>query len=221
MTTITIVDFGMGNLRSVAKAFEHVAPKARVRIANRPEDIRATDKLVLPGQGGIGGYIKAMHDSDLEPAVLEAARNKPFLGICLGQQVLYASSDEHGGVRTLGLLAGQVKHFTHVSDDPAAMLDPATGHSYTIPHMGWNQVEQTRPHPLWRGIPDRARFYFVHSYCAQSPNPDEVTGETEYGVRFTSAAGRDNLFAVQFHPEKSQHDGLRLLANFTAWDGAA
>lgn len=222
MTTITVVDFGMGNLRSVAKALEHVAPRATVRVSGKVADIRGADRIVLPGQGAIGGYIKALHDTELEPAVLEAAGNKPFLGICLGQQVLYESSDEHSSgednVRTLGLFAGHVRHFTHVSEDPRAMVDPVTGHLYTIPHMGWNQVHQQRPHALWHKIPDMARFYFVHSYCAQSKNDDDIAGITEYGVRFTSATARDNIFAVQFHPEKSQHDGLQLLENFVNWD---
>ena len=222
MTSIIVVDFGMGNLRSVAKAFEHVAPKATVRISGDVSDIRAADRVVLPGQGAIGGYVKALHDTDLEPAVLEAASSKPFLGICLGQQVLYESSDEHGddgdSVKTLGLFKGQVKHFTHVSSDPQAMINPQTGHQYTIPHMGWNQVKQTVDHPMWQGIDDLSRFYFVHSYCVQSELDEDVAGITEYGVEFTSATARDNIFAVQFHPEKSQHDGLKLLENFVNWN---
>jgi len=222
MTSIVVVDFGMGNLRSVAKAFEHVAPKANVMISGDVNNIRAADRVVLPGQGAIGGYIKALHDTDLEPAVLEATVNKPFLGICLGQQVLYESSDEHGedgeSVKTLGLFKGHAKHFTDVSSDPQAMIDPQTGHQYSIPHMGWNQVKQTMQHPLWQGIDDRARFYFVHSYCVQSENEADVAGITEYGVEFTSATARDNIFAVQFHPEKSQHDGLKLLENFVNWN---
>ena len=222
MTSIVVVDFGMGNLRSVAKAFEHVAPMAKVKISGDPQQVRAADRVVLPGQGAIGGYIKALHETELEPAVLEAAAAKPFLGICLGQQVLFESSDEHGedgkSVKTLGLFKGQVKHFTHVSSDPQAMNDPQTGHQYTIPHMGWNQVRQAVEHPLWDGIDDMARFYFVHSYCAQSELDSDVAGITEYGVKFTSASARDNIFAVQFHPEKSQHDGLKLLENFVNWN---
>ena len=222
MTSIIVVDFGMGNLRSVAKALEHVAPKAKVSISGDVSAIRSADRVVLPGQGAIGGYIKALHDTDLEPAVLEAANTKPFLGICLGQQVLYESSDEHGedgkSVKTLGLFKGQVKHFTHVSRDPQAMIDPNTGHQYTIPHMGWNQVKQTRDHPMWYGIDDLSRFYFVHSYCVQSELDEDVAGITRYGVEFTSATARDNIFAVQFHPEKSQHDGLKLLENFVNWN---
>ncbi|NOY15564.1 MAG: imidazole glycerol phosphate synthase subunit HisH [Gammaproteobacteria bacterium] len=221
MTSIIVVDFGMGNLRSVAKAFEHVAPGADVMISADVSDIRAADRVVLPGQGAIGGYIKALYDTDLEPAVLDAAANKPFLGICLGQQVLYESSDEHGeegeSVKTLGLFKGHAKHFTDVSSDPQAMINPQTGHQYPIPHMGWNQVKQTMKHPLWQGIADMARFYFVHSYCLQSENEADVAGVTEYGVNFTSATARDNIFAVQFHPEKSQHDGLKLLENFVNW----
>ncbi len=221
MTRIVVVDFGMGNLRSVAKAFEHVAPEASVKISGKVNDIRSADRVVLPGQGAIGGYIKALHDTDLEPAVLDAAANKPFLGICLGQQVLYESSDEHGEddkpVKTLGLFKGHAKHFVDVSSDPQAMIDPQTDHQYSIPHMGWNQVKQTINHPLWDGIPDMARFYFVHSYCVQSETAEDVAGVTRYGVEFTSATARDNIFAVQFHPEKSQHDGLKLLENFVNW----
>jgi glutamine amidotransferase len=222
MTSIVVVDFGMGNLRSVAKALEHVAPGSSVKISGNVADIRSADRVVLPGQGAIGGYVKALHDTELEPAVLEAAANKPFLGICLGQQVLYESSDEHGedgkSVKTLGLFRGEVKHFTHVSADANAMIDPDTGHLYTIPHMGWNQVKQEQDHPLWKGIDDMARFYFVHSYCVQSGQAEDVAGSTVYGVTFTSATARDNVFAVQFHPEKSQHDGLRLLENFVNWN---
>lgn len=213
MATVAVIDYGMGNLRSVCKAIEHVAPKARVVLTHSAEALRAADRVVFPGQGAIGGCVAALAASGMREALREALAHKPFLGICLGLQALYEHSEEGGGTAGLGVLPGRVRRF------PAGARD-ARG-ALKIPHMGWNQVHQARTHPLWDGIPTGSRFYFVHSYYAESDDPGCVTGTTDYGLRFTSAAGRDNIFAVQFHPEKSQHAGLRLIANFVAWDGQA
>lgn len=212
MTTVAVIDYGMGNLRSVCKAIEHVAPRARVLLTHSPHALRSADRVVFPGQGAIGGCVAALAASGMREALRDALAHKPFLGICLGLQALYEHSEEGGGTAGLGVLAGRVRRF--------AAGTGANG-PLKIPHMGWNQVDQVRAHPLWQGIPSGARFYFVHSYYAESADPGCVAGSTDYGVRFTSAAGRDNIFAVQFHPEKSQHAGLRLIANFLAWDGRA
>lgn len=201
----------MGNLRSVAKALEHVAPKARVVLATDARTIAAADRVVFPGQGAIRGCMQALMCEELRYAVMWAARERPFLGICLGLQALYERSEEGGGVAGLGLLAGSVRLFTAPVD--------ATGARLKVPHMGWNQVRQTQTHPLWEGIADEERFYFVHSYYADSADAAETVGVTDYGARFTSAVAYGNIFAVQFHPEKSQRAGLRLLQNFMAWDG--
>ncbi len=206
MTTVAVIDYGMGNLRSVCKAIEHVAPKARVSLATSSDDVRRADRVVFPGQGAIGGCIAALAQNGLREAVEAALRAKPFLGICLGLQALYGESEEGGGTRCLDVLPGSVKRF--------APTDPAL----KVPHMGWNQVHQQRAHPLWRGIEQDTRFYFVHSYYVASANPEDAVGMTNYGIPFTAAAARDNIFAVQFHPEKSQHAGLRLLENFVSWN---
>ncbi len=214
MNTVAVIDYGMGNLRSVCKAIEHVAPKARVRLTAAAADIRAASRVVFPGQGAIGGCMTALETGGLRESVLEAMHSKPFLGICLGLQALYDFSEEGGGTPCLSLLAGSVKRF------PAEkMTDTATGLMLKVPHMGWNQVRQISPHPLWNGIPQDTRFYFVHSYYADSADAPDIAGETTYALRFTSAAAHANIFAVQFHPEKSQRAGLRLLENFMAWDG--
>ena len=204
----------MGNVRSVCKAIEHVAPKATVRLTASSADIRHADRIVFPGQGAIGGCIAALDKDGLRASVLMAMQTKPFLGICLGLQALYDFSEEGGDTPCLSLLPGEVKHF------PSPMrVDVASGQPLKVPHMGWNQVHQTQPHPLWRGIAQDTRFYFVHSYYVASADARDVAGETEYALRFTSAAARANIFAVQFHPEKSAQPGLKLLENFIAWDG--
>jgi imidazole glycerol-phosphate synthase subunit HisH len=208
MTTVAVLDYGMGNLRSVCKAIEHVAPKARVQLVTESDAVRAADRVVFPGQGAIGSCVRALQQAGLRDAVLDAIRTKPFLGICLGLQALYDHSDEDGGTPGFGVLRGQVRRFM-----------PPAGSHLKVPHMGWNQVRQARPHALWRGIEDDTRFYFVHSFYAESADPSSVAGATDYGQRFTSAAAHENVFAVQFHPEKSQQAGLQLLANFVTWDG--
>jgi len=218
MSSVVIIDVGTGNLHSVHKAIEHVAPTVGVRITSDPDVVARAERVIFPGQGAIGSCVAALEARGLRHAILDAAANKPFLGICLGLQLLYASSEEDGGTPGLDLFAGRVRAFAGA--DAQRMLDPVTGRTRKIPHMGWNQVNQAGAHPLWRGIAQDERFYFVHSYYADADAPGEVTGWTEYGVRFVSAAGRNNVFAVQFHPEKSQHAGLALLGNFTQWDGS-
>jgi len=214
MSTIAVIDYDMGNLRSVCKALEYVAPDQRVVLTHDPDELRRAARVVFPGQGAIGGCVTALREKGLRDVLLEALERKPFLGICLGLQALYEWSEEGGGVAGFGILPGQVKRF------PAdKMVDPVSRQALKVPHMGWNQVRQTDPHPLWDGIAQEARFYFVHSYYAASANPTWVAGMTDYGLSFTSAAARANIFAVQFHPEKSQHAGLQLLENFTKWDG--
>jgi len=213
MQSVVIIDFGSGNLHSVHKALEHVAPDVRVSVSDSPEAIRAADRVVFPGQGAIGTCVRAVAEKGLQQAMREAMTAKPFLGVCLGLQAMFDFSEEDGGTDCLGIFSGRVRRF------PADAVDPASGLPLKIPHMGWNQVHQ-QPHPLWQGIEQDARFYFVHSYYADSGNQAEVAGATSYGVTFTSAAARDNIFAVQFHPEKSQHAGLRLLENFVRWNGS-
>jgi glutamine amidotransferase len=214
MTTVAVLDYGMGNLRSVCKALEHVAPRARVMLTSEAAELARADRVVFPGQGAIGGCMTALAAPGLRDALVTAMRSKPFLGICLGLQALYDRSEEGGGTACLGLLRGEVKRFPVGSD-------PVSGQPLKIPHMGWNQVHHEWPHALWEDIPQDARFYFVHSYYAESANAGDVAGATSYGVRFTSAAARDNMFAVQFHPEKSQRAGLKLLENFMNWNGGA
>jgi len=211
MTKIAVVDCGMGNLRSVHRALEHVAPEARVVVTHRAEDIRHSDCVVLPGQGSMRAWIDTLDEHALREVIDTAVRTRPVLGICLGLQVLYEFSEEGGGTNGLGLCAGTVRHFE--------TLIPAIPRPLKIPHMGWNNVRQVKPHFIWNEIPESARFYFVHSYFVASESGHETVGETEYGDVFTSAAAFGNVFAVQFHPEKSQRSGLRLLSNFVRWNG--
>jgi len=215
MGHVAVIDYGMGNLRSVVKAIEHVSPRAKVILTSDADVVRAADRAVFPGQGAIAGCMTALDACHLREAVLDAVSRKPFLGICLGLQALFEFSEEGGGVNGLGILRGRVPRFP-----PDKMRDPRTGLALKVPHMGWNQVAIARPHRLWNGIEPGERFYFVHSYCAEAADARDITGTTEYGVRFTSAAARENIFAVQFHPEKSAKAGLRLLENFMNWDGS-
>jgi len=207
---IAVVDYGMGNLRSVAKALEHVAPQARVAVTADPDTVRSAARVVFPGQGAMPDCMREMDARGLRGAVLEAARDKPFLGICIGLQMLFEHSEE-GDVAGLGVLPGQVRRFA------AADMHDAAEQRLKVPHMGWNRVRQAAAHPLWRNIPDGGRFYFVHSYYVVPDQADAVAATSEYPGRFTCAVARANLFAVQFHPEKSDRAGLQLLANFTRW----
>ncbi|MGB5397181.1 MAG: imidazole glycerol phosphate synthase subunit HisH [Gammaproteobacteria bacterium] len=210
---IAVVDYGMGNLRSVAKALEHVADKhQKVLITSSPADIAAASHVVFPGQGAARDCMHELRNYELIEPVLHAAHNKPFLGICMGLQVLMTHSEENGGVDCMNLFPGEVRFF-------APKLVAANAAELKIPHMGWNNVEQTRAHPLWQGIEQNSRFYFVHSYFVDPEDAQLAIGHTGYGIEFTSAIACANVFAVQFHPEKSAHDGLRLLQNFAHWDG--
>ena len=210
---IAVVDYGMGNLRSVAKALEHVAPQLKVVVTDDADAVGRAARVVFPGQGAMPDCMREMDARGLRPAVLEAARDKPFLGICIGLQMLFESSEE-GGVAGLGLLRGRARRF-------ASAMVGADGMRLKVPHMGWNQVRQTMAHPLWDGIADDSRFYFVHSYYVEPADPALTAGTSDYPQRFTCAVARDNVFAVQFHPEKSAAAGLRLLANFSRWQPAA
>ncbi len=207
---IAVIDYGMGNLRSVSKAIEHVADDAEVRVTDDADWIARADRVVFPGQGAARDCMAAIGGHHLNQAVLDAAHRKPFLGICMGLQVLMEWSEENGGTDLLGLFMGRVKRFDGLARDDRGL-------PLKIPHMGWSPVDQRREHPLWAGIPDHARFYFVHSYRVVPEDPSLVVATTDYGVRFTSAIARDNLFACQFHPEKSAEMGLRLLKNFVEW----
>ncbi|MDR0716248.1 MAG: imidazole glycerol phosphate synthase subunit HisH [Azoarcus sp.] len=208
MTSVAIIDYGMGNLRSVAKAIERVAPDLDVEITADPARVAAAGRVVFPGQGAMPDCMRELDRRGLRPAVLDAAAAKPFLGICIGLQMLFGHSDE-GDVPCLGIFAGEVARF-------GADMTGADGARLKVPHMGWNEVWRRRPHPLWEGIPDGERFYFVHSYHVR-PAAALVAAETDYGERFTSAVERTNIFAIQFHPEKSAQAGLRLLSNFIHW----
>ena len=205
---ISIVDYGMGNLRSVQKALAHVSPGARVEITSDPAAIRAADRVVFPGQGAMPDCMARLAESGLGDAVAGAARAKPFLGLCIGQQMLFERSAE-GDTPGLALLNGRVRGFELTPELRAAGMK--------VPHMGWNEVWQVGPHALWRGIADGERFYFVHSFYCEPADPDLAAGETRYAAAFTSAIARDNIFATQFHPEKSGVAGLALLSNFTTW----
>jgi glutamine amidotransferase len=210
---IAIVDYGMGNLRSVQKACAHVAPAARIVVTDDPTEVRAAGRIVFPGQGAMPDCMRELDRRSLRPAVIEAAATKPFLGICIGLQMLFDWSEE-GDVAGLGILPGKVLHF------PREAMVQEGGGRLKVPHMGWNRVRQTVAHPLWTGIEQGARFYFVHSYFVQPADPSLVVGLSDYPFPFTCAVARANLFALQCHPEKSQAAGLRLLANFVAWQPA-
>jgi glutamine amidotransferase len=215
--TIAIIDYGMGNLRSVYQAFHHVAPDANVLIAHTPEEIISAERVVLPGQGAMPDCMKHLEESGLLEALIDAVKNKPLLGVCVGEQMLFDQSAEvranSQSDRTpcLGIIPGEVRRF-----DLTGKLQP-DGSAYKVPHMGWNQVRQDCPHPLWAGIPDLTSFYFVHSYYVVPQRKEDVAGSTEYGDWFTSAVARDNIFATQFHPEKSAEYGLKLYKNFVSW----
>ncbi len=210
MIDIAVVDYGMGNLRSVSKALEHVAEGRSVLVTSDPAQIAAANRVVFPGQGAMPDCMRELESRGLHEAIVKAAASKPFLGICIGLQLLFEHSEE-GDAAGLGILQGKVIKFS-----PEDMQD-AQGNKLKVPHMGWNQVRQSSAHPLWDGIADGARFYYVHSYYVQPEDASLVQGYSEYPKRFTSVVARDNIFAVQFHPEKSQHDGLKLLSNFVKW----
>ncbi len=214
MTDIAVIDYGMGNLRSVSKALAHVAPGAEVVVTSDPAVVARAARVVFPGQGAMPDCMRELDARGLRQAVLDAAHSKPFLGICIGLQMLFDRSEE-GATPGLGVLPGQVRRF------PAASMFADDGTRLKVPHMGWNKVRQAGAHPMWRGIPDDSRFYFVHSYFVEAADPEIVAGSSDYPTRFTCAIARHNVFATQFHPEKSAAAGLQLLANFTQWQPAA
>lgn len=208
---IVVVDYGMGNLRSVKQALLHVAPSnTRISVSEHPEQIANADAVVFPGQGAAKACMSALNNIEgLRESVLTAANSKPFLGICMGMQVLMGHSAENGGVNCLNLFNGKVLAFAE---------QPNWKPEHKIPQMGWNQITQ-QPHPLWHGIRNNSRFYFVHSYFV-APEDNLITaGHTEFGINYTSAIAKDKVFAIQAHPEKSADAGLQLLRNFCAWNG--
>lgn len=205
----------MGNFHSVARALQAAAPQADIRICNRVQDIDAADRVVFPGQGAMADCMRNLNASGLREAVLRAARTKPLLGVCVGEQMLFSSSEE-GHSTCLDIFPGEVRRFA----GPAFASDVTASDSperLKVPHMGWNRVRQTRSHALWQGIPDGAHFYFVHSYYVAPADPTLTVGESDYGLPFTCAVAASNIFAVQFHPEKSAEHGLRLYRNFVDW----
>jgi glutamine amidotransferase len=210
--TVAVVDYGMGNLRSVSQAVMHVAKDSGVKVivTSRPDEVYAAERVVLPGQGAMPDCMRELRDSGLQEAVLHAAANKPLMGVCVGMQMLLTRSDE-GPTDGLGLIDGVVKRFRL-----EGQIQP-DGSRYKVPQMGWNGVIQAHPHKIWAGVPDGAYFYFVHSYYARPSDSRHSVGETEYGERFTCALARDNIFATQFHPEKSAEHGLALYRNFLHW----
>lgn len=214
---IAIVDYGSGNLSSVLQALRTAAPDAQTSVTCSAEDIVQADRIVLPGQGAMPDCMHHLEQSGLREAVCSAARTKPLLGICIGQQMLFDVSEE-GNVPGLGMFAGKVIKFSLIAQgNQQSALSQEDGSRCKIPHMGWNRVAQTVKHPLWQGIADHSWFYFVHSFYVKPQNVGVVAGSTTYGVTFTSAVTYSNIFATQFHPEKSAQDGLRLLRNFSKW----
>jgi len=211
MSTIAIIDYGMGNLHSIAKALEHVAQHARILISSDPEAIMAADRVVFPGVGGIGHTMEELARTGLGEVARQSVASKPTLCICVGMQALFDRSEENNGTACLKLVAGEVLRFPE-------NMHLADGSKLKVPHMGWNQVHQS-PHPLWQGIEQDSRFYFVHSYYTAPADIGLQAASCEYGHEFCCALARENLFAVQFHPEKSQRAGLKLLGNFSCWDG--
>jgi imidazole glycerol-phosphate synthase subunit HisH len=210
---VVVVDHGSGNLRSVSQAVMHVAQGTgfEVRISAKADDLRAAERIVLPGQGALHDCMRGVQENGLTEALVEAAARKPLMGVCVGMQMLLDRSEE-GPADGLGLIAGEVLRF-----QLAGQRQP-DGSRYKVPQMGWNRVFQVRPHPVWAGVPDGAYFYFLHSFYARPSDPRHSVGETDYGTRFTSAVARDNIFATQFHPEKSAEHGLALYRNFLHWN---
>ncbi|WP_339672982.1 imidazole glycerol phosphate synthase subunit HisH [Dasania marina] len=211
-STIAVIDYGMGNLHSVASALEHVGDNVDVLVSGDPEIILAADRVLFPGVGAIRDCMAEILRLGIDQVVAEAMKTKPLLAICVGMQALMQRSEENGGVDCLGFYPGEVKFF-------GEHLQGASGEKLKVPHMGWNNVHQQKPHPLWAKIPQDERFYFVHSFYVQAQDEDLVAGSTDYGVSINAAISRDNVFAAQFHPEKSSTAGLQLLQNFLAWDG--
>lgn len=211
MKKIVVVDYGMGNLRSVAQALRAVAPEKDILVSGAVSDLKEAERIVLPGQGAMPDCMASLEKSGLKDALLDAARKKPVFGICVGEQMLFDWSEE-GDTRCLGLLPGKVVRFRL---DNRVQPD---GSRFKVPQMGWNRVKQVNTHPLWQGIADNSFFYFVHSFHVVPSRPEQMVGETEYGMPFCSTVAHENIFATQFHPEKSADVGLRLYRNFIHWN---
>ncbi|HJN94432.1 MAG: imidazole glycerol phosphate synthase subunit HisH [Gammaproteobacteria bacterium] len=216
MNRIAVIDYGMGNLHSVAKAVEHVgrvlSQDIEVLVTPDAQKIAAADRVIFPGVGAIRDCMAEINRLNVGQIVEDAMKSKPVLAICVGMQALMNHSEENGGVDCLGLMDGTVRYF---GDD----LRDESGQRLKVPHMGWNEVKQSQDHPLWKDVPDHSRFYFVHSYYVQTAAQEQVTGTTHYGTEVVASVADDNIFATQFHPEKSQTAGLTLLRNFLNWDG--
>jgi glutamine amidotransferase len=211
MKTVAIIDYGMGNLHSVSKAVEHVAPDTQVLVTDNAEQIRSADRVILPGVGAIRDCMAEIRRLGIDELVREVSADRPLLGICVGMQALMSRSEENGWVDCIDLFPSEVRFFGDNLTE--------NGERLKVPHMGWNEVHQTMDHPLWHDIPDGDRFYFVHSYYAEAEGNPDIAGRTRYGVDLAAAVARDNIFAVQFHPEKSARAGLQLLKNFANWTG--
>lgn len=212
MQRIAVIDYGMGNLHSVSKAVEHVAPDDNVIVTDDESIIRSADRIVCPGQGAAADCMAAIVEHGLAPLLKELVSTRPFLGICMGYQVLFDHSEENGGVDCLGIVSGGVRRF-------ASPLQSTTGERLKVPHMGWSKVTQALEHPLWQGVEEGSRFYFAHSYFCVPDNVAVVSGYCDYGQEIAVSVAQDSIFACQFHPEKSADNGLQLLRNFVQWDG--
>ncbi|MFK7859671.1 MAG: imidazole glycerol phosphate synthase subunit HisH [Granulosicoccus sp.] len=213
MQRIAVIDYGMGNLHSVSKAIEHVAPDDEVVVTDNESVIRAADRIVCPGQGAAADCMAAIHEHGLAALLNEIVTTRPFLGICMGYQVLFDHSEENGGVDCLGIVPGAVQRFAN------PLLADDSGERLKVPHMGWSEVSQAISHPLWQGIADKSRFYFAHSYYCVPEDAAGVSGYCNYGKQIAVSIARDSIFACQFHPEKSADNGLTLLKNFVRWSG--
>ncbi len=211
MKTVAIIDYGMGNLHSAKKAVEHVAPDTSVLVTDNADIIREADRVILPGVGAIRDCMAEIRRLGIDTLVREVSQDRPFLGICVGMQALMSRSEENGGVDCIGLFPSEVRYFGENLTE--------NGKRLKVPHMGWNEVFQAVEHPLWHNIPDGDRFYFVHSYYAEAEGNADISGRSHYGVDLAATVAKDNIFAAQFHPEKSARAGLQLLKNFTNWNG--
>ena len=216
---VAVIDYGMGNLHSVSKALQHISPSSHIWVGDDPDIIKNASRVVYPGVGAIGDCIGEVRKRGLDQVILDVAKTKPLLGICVGMQGMMSHSAESGGVDCLGLFPNHVEFFSEAFKQTAELA--AATNDLKVPHIGWNRVAKQQDHPLWNKIEDGARFYFVHSYFVAANNCASAVGVTEYGVPITAMLARDNIFAVQFHPEKSHKDGLQLLSNFMQWDGTS
>jgi len=216
MNRVVVIDYGMGNLHSVGKALEHVGKNISLTITADPQQIRDADRLVFPGVGAMRDCMAEIKRLKIDELLKQARQEKPILGICVGMQAMLSFSEENNGVDCIGLFPGKVKRFQENQVDESGEL-------LKVPHMGWNEVKQTVPHPMWQSVEDNSRFYFVHSFYVTPDTNQEssanIIGESIYSLPFCSAIAAKNIFAVQFHPEKSQNVGLQLLKNFLSWGG--